>query len=314
MNQPATLHRQLCLIRRVRQPYLYPSKQKLLDELMDEGFETSDRTFDRDLRTIREQYGINILYDKSRDGYYLDLPTDEDVAHFDAFVELLERRERMAFLGSAVDGQRHVSRYLQLERNAAFVGAHWLPLLWEALQSGRALAFDYFSYTTGQTTPRLVEPQLIFEYRNRWYFDSWDLNAGQVRTFGLDRVRHLSLTAQSARKDRHGYNRSHRQHTIGVTCPPEQEPQRVVLRFSRSEAQYVQSLPLHPSQRVVTGTETEQTVDFELTVLLNHELEREILAYGEEVEVLEPVELRERIAERIRRMAEKYHKGADTTL
>jgi predicted DNA-binding transcriptional regulator YafY len=314
MNQTATLYRHLSLIRRVRQPYLYPSKQKLLDELIDEGFETSDRTLDRDLQTIREQYGIKIQYDKSRNGYYLDLPTDEDLAHFDAFVELLERRERMAFLDSAVDGQRHVSRYLQLERNAAFAGAQWLPLLWEALRSGRVLSFDYFSYATGQTTPRLAEPQLIFEYRNRWYFDSWDLNAEQVRTFGLDRVRTLSLTDQFALKDRPGYHRSHRQHTIGVTCPPEQASQKVVLRFTRSEAQYVQSLPLHPSQQLIAGTETEHTVDVELTVLLNHELEREILAYGEEVEVLEPMELRQRVADRINQMAEKYQKREDTTL
>ena len=306
MNQPATLHRHLSLIRRVRKPYLYPSKQKLLDGLTDEGFKTSVRTLERDLHTIKELYGIEILSDKSRNGYYLDLPTDEDLAHFDAFVELLERRERMAFLGSAVDGQRHVSRYLQLERNAAFVGAQWLPLLWEALRSGRVLSFDYFSYATGQTTPRLVEPQLIFEYRNRWYFDSWDLNAGQVRTFGLDRVRNLLLTDQFVRKDRDGYNRSHRQHTIGVTCQPQQEPQRVVLRFSRSEAQYVQSLPLHQSQRVLVETQTEHTVDFELMIVLNHELEREILAYGEEVEVLEPVELRLRMEERLKKSFRKY--------
>jgi len=133
MNQPATLHCHLSLIRRVRKPYLYPSKQKLLDELMDEGFQTSVRTLKRDIKTIKNLYGLVILADKSRNGYYLDLPTDEDLTHFDTFVELLERRERMAFLDSAVDGQRYVSRYLQLERNEAFVGAQWLPLLWEAL-------------------------------------------------------------------------------------------------------------------------------------------------------------------------------------
>ncbi|MES2732729.1 MAG: WYL domain-containing protein [Bacteroidota bacterium] len=314
MNQPATLHRHLSLIRRVRQPYLYPSKQKLLDELTDEGFQTSKRTLERDIKAIKDLYGLVILQDHHRKGYYLNIPTDEDLADFDAFVELLERRERLAFLGSAVDGQRGVSRYLQLERNDQFIGAELLPLLWDALRSGRAIAFDYFSYTTGQTTPRLVEPKLIFEYRNRWYFDSWDVNANQLRTFGLDRVRNLRLTGQFAQKDRLAYNRSHRQHTIGVTCQPDQEPEKVVLRFSRSEAQYVQSLPLHSSQRPLKGTETAHTVDFELMVVLNHELEREILAYGEEVEVLEPTQLRQRITERAKHMARKYYNSDETIL
>jgi len=47
-------------------------------------------------------------------------------------------------------------------------------------------------------------------------------------------------------------------------------------------------------------------LDFELSVLLNHELEREILAYGEEVEVLEPMELRQRIAGRLKKSFQNY--------
>ena len=123
MNQPATLHRYLHLIRRVREPYLYPSKQKLIDELTDEGFLTSIRTLERDIKDIENEYGLEILYNRSRKGYYLHLPTDEDVTDFETFVELLERRERLEFLSRAVDGKHQVGRYLQLERNEQFAGA-----------------------------------------------------------------------------------------------------------------------------------------------------------------------------------------------
>ncbi|CAN5808967.1 hypothetical protein BH24BAC1_BH24BAC1_20750 [soil metagenome] len=73
----------------------------------------------------------------------------------------------------------------------------------------------------------------------------------------------------------------------------------MVLRVSPQEAPYVLSLPLHASQQVVA--EQHGYLKVELHVILNYELEREILGFGEEVEVVEPVHLREKIAERLER-------------
>lgn len=304
MNQPATLHRHLYLVRYLRPPYLYYSAKTLVDRLRGAGFTASARTVERDIRDMRAEYGLQIVYDPTRRGYYLDLPTPDDRADFDAFVQLLERRERLSFLSDAVGRVQHISRYLQLETNAQFVGAEHLPLLWEALRGGRAVRFEYQPYSVSPVRERIIEPGLIFEYRNRWYLDGWDTAVDQMRTFGLDRMRNLILTDQPVRVDRPEQYRNYRQHAIGVTCPPDQEPERVVLRFTAQEGQYVKSLPLHPSQR--TLRETTEAVDVELSVILNHELEREILAYGDEVEVLEPLMLRKRIARRLMRLAARY--------
>lgn len=43
-----------------------------------------------------------------------------------------------------------------------------------------------------------------------------------------------------------------------------------------------------------------------LDVIVNHELEQELLFYGEHLTVLEPVSLREKMQERIKKMCSNY--------
>jgi predicted DNA-binding transcriptional regulator YafY len=308
MASTAILRRYLRLIRWTRPPYSYPSKKRLAERLQEEGIPTaSTRTIERDLREIREEYGIHIKREPSKGGYYLFLPPDEDVHDFEVFLSLLERHERMSFLQGTPANIHDIGRYLQLEHNEQFVGSGLLPTLWEALQGKCIVHFDYASYDNPAATPekRAVEPGILFEYKNRWYLDGWDVNRKGIRTFGLDRMAHLVLSEQTPRKNRYDLYAQMRRHVIGVTCPPDAIPIRVVLRFTAKEAQFVRSLPLHSSQKEL-ATAPLGWVDFELWVILNHELEREILAFGELVEVQEPEELREKIRQRLIASASRY--------
>lgn len=307
MKDSAKLRRQLYLIRFLDKPYTYPSREKLCHYLRDHDIDyASAASVERDIRDIRADYDISITYDRRKRGYFLDLPADEDISNFRDFVRLLERRERLEVL---TQSGRSVTQYLQLEHDdggaaSRFRGLDLMAPLWNALQRKLVVTFHYRAYKDQPAEQRRVEPGLLFEYRNRWYLDGFDLDRNGERTFGLDRMNELTLTAQAVQPNRKIDYRAARRHVIGVTAPPGSPVERVVLRFRRPEAEYVLSLPLHSSQQTVSETTTR--VDVELWVVLNHELEREIMAYGEEVEVLEPVALRERIGERVWAMSKKY--------
>lgn len=311
MTTSATLHRQLCLIRWLRPPYLYFSKQQLIQKLIDKGFSaTSARTFEHDQRCLYNEFGIQIAYNRKQRGYYLVLPDDEDLDDFSAFVYLLERHERLSFLTDSLTSIHDISRFLQLEHNEQFSGAHHLPMLWDALRSGRTVSFRYAPFDAEDSSQhngqqRLIEPGLLFEYRNRWYLDGFDVQKGQIRTFGLDRISNLSPTDRPVTANRSDFYKTYRQHVIGVTNPMGSQPERVVLRFSATEANYVRSLPLHQSQREIKTIP--EYADFELFVILNHELEREILAFGEEVQVLAPALFRQKIRKRLDHTLQHYN-------
>ena len=74
--------------------------------------------------------------------------------------------------------------------------------------------------------------------------------------------------------------------------------------FSTGKAAYFRSLPLHTSQK-----EIETTPDysiFEYKIKPTYDFEQEILSHREDVEVLEPVSLRETIKQSIMKMAKLY--------
>ncbi len=305
MNKSATLHRHLCLIRQLQPPCRYPSKENLVQYLESQGHTTrSTRTLERDFASIRDEYGLEVAFDRKRGGHYLLLPTDEDISDFRQFVRLLERRERMELISMSIPTAKALVRYIRLEYNDQFQGSGHLALLWEALQRQRVVTFSYQSFVADKARLRTAEPGLLFEYRNRWYLDAWDLEANQIRTFGLDRMQDLQLTGEPVNPDRKADYPVYRSHVIGVTSTAELPVERVVLRFSKPEGEYVRTLPLHPTQQILR--EDAQHLEISLEVILNHELEREILAYGEEVEVIAPIQLREKIARRIQKMLQGY--------
>jgi Predicted transcriptional regulator len=85
---------------------------------------------------------------------------------------------------------------------------------------------------------------------------------------------------------------------IGVSKDTRTEPQKVLLWVSNASWPYVKTKPLHgATQRLVNMDETGAYITIE--VYLNYELEQQILSFGENMKVLEPVELKERIKKRL---------------
>lgn len=81
--------------------------------------------------------------------------------------------------------------------------------------------------------------------------------------------------------------------------------ENVKLRFHISQKPYIQSLPLHRSQKELPSS-NEQHFDIELVVHPNFELNQQILKYGSLVTVLEPAWLALEIKNEVRKAVENY--------
>ena len=93
--------------------------------------------------------------------------------------------------------------------------------------------------------------------------------------------------------------------TIGVTKSISDKPKHVVIKVDRQQAPYVESKPLHKSQKVDRRF-IDGSIERALNVVINNELERLVLGYGGFVEVIAPPEFRERVAESVRIAASRY--------
>ena len=305
MNQSVILRRHLCILRQVHPPFLYPTKQKLLDRLQQEGLETAPRTLEKDQQDIESYYGLRIRYSHRNKGYYLDQQEDEDFSDFRQFLRLLERCERLAFLTHTSDALS-AGKYLLLEEGQVLQGLHTMPILWEALRSQRQVSFTYQAFQSLEPKHYLVDPLVLQEYRNRWYLAGWDPEEERFKTFGLERMKEPNLANTPVKGDRRSQFIALKESALGVFVSPEDDVERVVLHFQSQMAPYIRTVPIHNSQKLIE--ESLKGLLIELRLIINPELEREILGYGEQVEVLEPMWLREKVRERTEMVLKKYLK------
>ena len=80
----------------------------------------------------------------------------------------------------------------------------------------------------------------------------------------------------------------------------------VKLKVSHDQANYLRSLPLHPSQKELVHT-GEYSI-FSVEVRPTFDFQQEILWNGDAMEVLEPLWLRKEIAGIVKRMWNNYNK------
>jgi predicted DNA-binding transcriptional regulator YafY len=84
----------------------------------------------------------------------------------------------------------------------------------------------------------------------------------------------------------------------------------VFLFIDKDNAPYVLTKPLHHSQQLIQ--ERENGIIIRIDVVLNFELEREILGFGEYMQVLAPRQLVTKIRQRLERASRKYEQELKT--
>jgi predicted DNA-binding transcriptional regulator YafY len=130
-------------------------------------------------------------------------------------------------------------------------------------------------------------------------YDSW---AKGVRTFKLDRLERAQMLDQSYEIPPEFDANVYLVDSWGIMRG--EDLTEVVLQFSRGVAALVRERKWHPSQTI------DELADggllFTVRVSNPREMRPWIRSWGAEVEVLEPSELRNEMAEQVRRMAERY--------
>ena len=91
---------------------------------------------------------------------------------------------------------------------------------------------------------------------------------------------------------------------VGLTIPDGAVPQDVLLRVENSEYPYLETKPIHKSQKFVRDEDGGKIISLHLYI--NTELEMQLMSYGKWIKVLAPEELHQRMKERIVAMVNNY--------
>lgn len=220
--------------------------------------------------------------------------------YFDEMSDMITRLENNLHKSTHEGGN-----YIQLESNNQLKGMANIPKLYQAILNKSALLIEYKSFKAQQSQNLIYYPHLLKEYRNRWFLIVKAKKGGLLLNLALDRIIEFQELPNEPFVIHDGVDfERYYSDLIGVTKSANDRPHKVILEFDHRTSPYVITKPLHHTQQLIT--QKDKSSIFRIDVILNFELEREILGFGECVKVLGPRILADRIKRRLQQANALY--------
>ncbi len=299
MSRRGTIKRYTLIIEKTNGSQ-YPNMRALLEFLIDQGFEVSQRTLERDIEAIRNEFGVEITYNRSRKGYFVDKEESIDIESFLRFLEIVNTAE---LLTESLADSKETLNYISFDKGGGLKGVEYLRPLLKSIREHREISFQHFSYQTRKLRNYSMQPYLLKEYQNRWYIVGMVKGLWQFRTFGVDRIEDLELKDELFVPDKKLNPIEKFKDVIGVVYA-DGKKENVILTFTPDQGYYVKSLPLHASQKILVDNDKEFRV--ELFLVPNYELIQTILNHNQYVTVLKPEWLAQEIQQRLKLALDNY--------
>lgn len=295
-----------------------------------EAMECSESTARRLLYSYRDDFGAPILFDRSRNGWYLtgsrtpqeELPgnwlTPSELHALLSARELLRQlepsllAEATAPIATRIErllaergiGPPEIARRIRLIPIGARVTAPDVFIrIARCVLDRQRLRLRYHNRgrapepdEDGRTPEREVSPQRLLWYRGNWYLDAWCHRVAGLRRFAMERITEPETQSEPAMEVPDEQLDAALGAQFGIFAGPVQAT--AVLRFTAHRARWVAEECWHPKQEACWLADGRYQLS--LPYGADPELIMDILKYGPDCEVVAPASLREAVKARLR--------------
>lgn len=258
--------------------------------LNETGDPLSERTFFNHKDAIAGMFGIEILNDRSL-GFYIgrsDVGSDETS---DWMLHTL-------CLNNVLHENADMKDRILMEKVPS--SERFLTDIISAMRDFRVISLCYQSFRHPEPFCFNVRPYCVKYFKQRWYLLG-DSDLG-LRIYSLDRFVDMEELEEHFEIPKGFDAEEYFGNYFGVIIG--EEPEDVKIRVVPDQVKYFRTLPLHGSQRETVQEDGSSVFSYHIAPTLD--FVQEILSHGADVEVLEPTELRESIADIIAGMASRY--------
>ena len=280
-------------LRAFRQLTFEELNQKWQEDQIADGNPLQRSSFNRHRDAILDMFGIVIDCDKKNYRYFI---SNQAVLSDDSI-------ERWLFSTLTVHGvladSAAVKERLVLEN--APVGEEFLDIVIRAIRTNRRLRIGYQKFQS-EGYEKVVCPYALKLFHQRWYLLALNDNE-QMRIYGLDRMTMLQLTDNTFEMPVDFSPQAYFLEYFGVLT--DNTPlAHVVVRAHKWMPNYLRTLPLHHTQRELASTP--DYADFSFDIRPTSDFLGELLRHSDGIEVLQPLELRERMRQMIAETLKRY--------
>ena len=288
----------------------------------------SRRQIFQDIQFMESTEGWSIELEKSRAGkriYYRyvdpkfsinNMPLNElEISHLKSAIDILSQFKGMPqfeWMNETLPKLQHRSTkdlnekiIIEFDSNQYLKGIENLGELYNAILYKKVLLINYMPFEATEAFDIIIHPYYLKQYNNRWFLygynpakDKFDWN------LALDRIKNISELNEKYQINDTIDWQDYFEDIVGVTKPENAKVESVVLLFKGKTGHYIESKPIHGSQklkRIDSGS-----VEVSLNVVINYELERLILSYADSVEVLKPKSLIDSMIEKTKLALAQY--------
>ena len=288
--------------------------------------EVSRKTIQRDVDHMRDRLGLPIEYDRANHSYVytraveafptVQMSEGDAVALFvaeraleplrgtplferlQATFEKLTANLRGTIDVTAADHDAVSFRHFGEGRT----NAKAFDVLQKARDQNREVTFSYQKPDRSEAESRRVRPYHLTHRDNLWYLVAHDCGRDAIRTFALPRMSEVTLARTKFTMPADFDPESFFASALGVV--EGKGNHEITIRFSAAVSARIEERDWHESQQLLRRRDGSIDLTLRLSSLV--EIERWVLGWGAEAEVLAPSELRQQISRTVTALTARY--------
>lgn len=222
----------------------------------------------------------------------------EILSQFDGMPQFRWMKELLPKLKQGITTEEEPETIIHFDSNEYLKGIENLGTLYNAIFYKKVLKISYQPFENEEPYELVLHPYYLKQYNNRWFLFGYNPeNERSDWNLALDRI--VSI---GEKKGKYKINKSIKwseyfEDIIGVTKPDGEKLQKITLRFLGRTGKYIESKPIHGSQK--SKWIDPETLEVSLELIVNYEFERFILSYADAVKVVAPKSLQKKINMRL---------------
>ncbi len=206
-------------------------------------------------------------------------------------------------------------KIISFSNNPFLKNSNLLGLIFNYISHKNVVRVCYLAFVKAKAGIEF-HPYLLKKYNDRWYLIGAADSDGKILTLALDRITNIEPVANKEFVEPDEDFAERFDDIVGVTIIDGKPLEHIVFWVSDVSKDYVESKPIHGSQKLISNDEDLRRQYpklvggrfFSIDCIPNYELIRELTSFGRELMVLKPKEVQNAVIERITSMMSMYEK------
>lgn len=255
------------------------------------------RTFHNHRLAISEMFDIDITCDR-KDGnkYFIEYESD------------LAKGKIRTWLLNSLSVNNIVNESHRLKDRILFEnvpsGQMFLTPIIEAMRESHAINITYQKFEHNKAYSFEIHPYCVKIFKQRWYVVAFNPFKNYILIYSLDRIKNVEITANMFDFPEDFNGEEYFRDSFGIIVDNYLETEEVLLKVFDEDVKYIETLPLHHSQK-----EVQKAIDytiFSYKIKPTYDFIKEILSHGRYIEVLSPESLRNEIKRILTQESKRY--------